>query len=248
MKITAFSYRYAEAVMDAPELQHLKRDIVDVFSAATVPLLPVAKVKVRRRKARKVDAGPRFFCLPVDQTALNLQLDVAMAKRGWEVHPRIVEAGKKGGPQTALKADYRKAKVQVEVQFGNMARWYSDVFKFQLSYSQDVVDAAVLVVPKQWFANLIDENVAYYERVLRELPWAKMSLTLPIWVLGIEPEDDTDIRARYDEAVDLAVQASAAEGKVRVPIGFAQRVAEEAEEDVEDAGDANPPSVAEDPE
>jgi Restriction endonuclease BglII len=68
-----------------------------------------------------------------------------------------------------------------------MARWYTDVFKFQVSYSQDLIDVGVLVVPTQKFANTIDENVAYFERVKRELPYAKMSITLPIWLLGIEP-------------------------------------------------------------
>jgi hypothetical protein len=45
----------------------------------------------------------------------------------------------------------------------------------------------VLVVPMQSFANTIDENVAHYERVVRELPYAKMSITLPIWVIGLSP-------------------------------------------------------------
>jgi hypothetical protein len=43
----------------------------------------------------------------------------------------------------------------------------------------------VLVVPMQDVAKQIDENVAYYERVTRELPHAKMGITLPIWVLGL---------------------------------------------------------------
>ena len=42
-------------------------------------------------------------------------------------------------PNSALRADYRKEfnglHVQAEVQFGNMARWYSDIFKFQAAYS-----------------------------------------------------------------------------------------------------------------
>ncbi|MBI1740109.1 MAG: hypothetical protein HYR57_04415 [Candidatus Koribacter versatilis] len=88
---------------------------------------------------------------------------------------------------TGIKADYKKARVQVEVQFGNMARWYTDVFKFQVSYSLDLIDVGALIVPMQTFANTIDENVAHYERVVRELPYAKMSLTLPIWVVGIAP-------------------------------------------------------------
>jgi hypothetical protein len=86
-----------------------------------------------------------------------------------------------------MKADYKKDRVQVEVQFGNMARWYTDVFKFQVSCSLGLIDVGVLVVPIQDFASTIDENVAYYERVMRELPYAKMSITLPIWVIGIRP-------------------------------------------------------------
>jgi Restriction endonuclease BglII len=68
-----------------------------------------------------------------------------------------------------------------------MSRWTYDVFKFQVSYSLDLIDVGVLVVPMQEFASTIDENVAYYERVMRELPYAKMSITLPIWVIGIRP-------------------------------------------------------------
>jgi len=83
-----------------------------------------------------------------------------------------------------------------------MARWYTDVFKFQLSYSLDHIDVAVLVVPKQKFANLVDENVACFERVVRELPWAKMSLTLPILVIGLEPKDYTPIKECYNKAGD----------------------------------------------
>jgi hypothetical protein len=88
---------------------------------------------------------------------------------------------------TGIKADYKKARVQVEVQLGNMARWYTDVFKFQVSYSLGLIDVGVLVVPMQAFADTIDENIAHYERVVRELPYAKMSITLPIWVVGIAP-------------------------------------------------------------
>ena len=117
-----------------------------------------------------------------DQQALNDLLDAEFEGREWECQPLVTE-----DEVTGIKADYKKARVQVEVQFGNMARWYTDVFKFQVSYSLDRIDVGVLVVPMQEFANTIDENVAYYERVVRELPYAKMSLTLPIWVIGIEP-------------------------------------------------------------
>jgi len=66
-----------------------------------------------------------------------------------------------------------------------MARWYTDVFKFLLSYSADDIEVGVLAVPMQDTAARIDENVVYFERVLRELPHARMGITIPIWVLGL---------------------------------------------------------------
>ncbi len=101
-----------------------------------------------------------------------------------------------------MAADFRKGfsniRVQAEVQFGNMARWYSDVFKFQTAYSQDLIDVGLCIVPMASLARRIDSNIVSFERVLRELPSAKMSLTLPILVVGVEPDEDTavfDLRA-----------------------------------------------------
>ncbi len=37
----------------------------------------------------------------------------------------------------------------------------------------------------QSMAKSIDENVAYYERVVRELPHAKMGITIPILIIGV---------------------------------------------------------------
>ena len=239
MRLELFSYRFADAVLEH-SFPHEYRDVLEVLSAAPVPLLDPAKapgkggVKRRDRGPRKGDLGPRYLFLPVDQVALNRYLDgeFTAEKRAWEHHPLVVEG--EGGPQTGLKADYKKNRVQVEVQFGNMARWYTDVFKFQLAYAQDAIDAAVLVVPTQRFANLIDENVAYFERVRRELPWAKMSLTLPILVLGIEPTDFAAARSCYDAAAATFAAAQKAAGKLIVPVPFAERVVEEPSEEGEE--------------
>jgi len=116
------------------------------------------------------------------QKNMNALLNDEFKKKGWDCQPLVTKDN-----VTGIKADYKKDRVQVEVQFGNMARWYTDVFKFQVSYSLGLIDVGVLVVPMQEFANTIDENIAYYERVVRELPYAKMSITLPIWVVGISP-------------------------------------------------------------
>ena len=66
-------------------------------------------------------------------------------------------------PGVWAAADFRKdcdgLRVQIEVQFGNMARWYSDIFKFQTAYSQDLADIGICVVPMTSLAVRIDSNV-----------------------------------------------------------------------------------------
>ncbi|AVT83637.1 hypothetical protein RPYSC3_47770 [Rhodopseudomonas palustris] len=111
---------------------------------------------------------------------------------GWEYHPFATKI-----PNSNLRADYRKnfngLKVQSEIQFGNMARWYSDVFKFQAAYSESLIDVGVSVVPMNSLATRIDSNVAYFERAMRELPSAQLSITLPILLVGVELDEESTV-------------------------------------------------------
>jgi hypothetical protein len=231
MKLHFYPYRYADAVLEHESFKAAKQEITSVFADLGVPLLNPEEldgrrggVKRRKRKGRRGDPGDRYFFLPVNQKALNRTLDGIFGRLGWDLQPRIVEAKSETGPDTGLKGDYKKGALQVEVQFGNMARWYTDVFKFQLSYSLNRIDAAVLVVPTQRFANLIDENVAYFERVIRELPHAKMSLTIPILVIGVEPDDYQPVRQCYERAASRFLESDQTRASV---IPYDQRIAEE---------------------
>ncbi len=173
MNLTTFSYRFAQEVLSSNAFSGKRDDIIQILTSTAVPRLQEPKVRTR-------DGRTRTFT--TDQLALNNLLNPQFQERGWQLQPPVTQDG-----VTDIKADFKKERVQVEVQFGNMARWYTDVFKFQVSYSLDLIDVGVLVVPVQAFANTIDENIAHYERVIRELPYAKMSLTLPIWVIGLAP-------------------------------------------------------------
>jgi hypothetical protein len=173
VKLTSFSYRFAAEVLNSRAFRRERNDIVEILTDITAPQLKSPKTRPR---------GRRTMVFTTDQQALNDLLDAEFLVREWECQPLVTN-----DEVTGIRADYKRSRVQVEVQFGNMARWYTDVFKFQVSYSLDRIDVGVLVVPTQKFANTIDENVAHYERVVRELPYAKMSLTLPIWVIGIAP-------------------------------------------------------------
>lgn len=234
LRLLLYPYRYADAVLEHSIFKSAYDDFVDILKAAPVPLLDpknpnprTGGVKHRKRKPLKDKRDPRYFFLPVDQKKLNSYFDRALTpEHDWELHPPVVPEGSISGPKTGLEADFKRGKLQVEIQFGNMARWYTDVFKFQLSYSLGAIDVAVLVVPTQKFANFIDENVAYFERVIRELPHAKMSLTLPILVIGVEPMDFRHIEHCYNEAAVTLREHLAKDRKSMQLIPFKDRLAE----------------------
>lgn len=181
MKLDLFSYRFASEVLASPPFRAARDEALDILSS--LPPIPYGQ-----RPWSKKPPNPSSEH-PIEQAAMNAWLEEEFGKMGWEVHPLIIEGSN-------LAADFRKDRIQVEVQFGNMARWTYDVFKFQVSYSQDMIDVGILAVAKAWFCPYINSNVAQYERVIRELPHAKLSITLPILVIGMEPDDPSSLPPR----------------------------------------------------
>lgn len=173
MQYKLFSYRFGQEILESKNFKPLLNEILHILENTEVPKLNPPKTRTRKG---------RTYTFPTDQVTLNKLLEVQFASKKWEVHPDVT-----GDKITNLKADYVKMGVQVEVQFGNMARWYTDVFKFQTSYSLRKIDIGILVVPMLDFANTIDENIADFERVTREIPYAKLSITLPILIIGVCP-------------------------------------------------------------
>lgn len=167
-----YSYRHAEAILTQSFRNEHVEILQSVISAAWVPM---AQPKERKRNGRTVAR------LDIDQIGTNKSVESQFLRFGWSPRRRIVSnAG------SHLVADFNKGAVQVEVQFGNAARWYADVFKFLLSYAANDIEVGVLVVPMRVRALRIDENVVTLERVVRELPHAKMAVTLPVLVLGVD--------------------------------------------------------------
>ena len=167
MEWRTYNYRFAEQIFESQDLQQIKYEILDIVKRA--PVIP-----------RKNPKGN----ITTDQDAMNDWFEKEFTEeREWEPHPFI------GDPEvTKLQADFKKRRVQVEVQFGNIARAIYDIFKMQASYGLDMIDIGVLILPMQDFSETMGDNIAYFQRVARELPLAKMSITLPIWVIGIAPK------------------------------------------------------------
>ena len=178
MKFEIFSYRFAEEILQHEKHVDCWNEIIEAVTKAPVFIFP-GKSKNSR--------------LDVVQQLQNAYFDRKLAiEFGWDFHPIATKI-----PKSNLTADFRKEfnglHVQAEVQFGNMSRWYSDIFKFQAAYSESLTQAAISIVPMQSLATRIDSNVAHFERAKRELPSANLSITLPILLIGVSIESKTKI-------------------------------------------------------
>lgn len=178
MKLKVHSYRFAEEILQHPKHEGVWKEVTDICTGAPLFIWP------NKSKNKKLD---------VVQQLMNVYFDRRFAiDHQWHHHPLATRIAASG-----LRADFRKKfgelSVQVEVQFGNMARWYSDIFKFQTAYSQGLIQAAISVVPMGKLGRRIDSNVAHFERALRELPSAELSITLPILLIGLDIDEQTPI-------------------------------------------------------
>lgn len=171
MRLELYNYRFAQEILESSRHDPAWQELTEVFSKIPVFIFPGKSKKNER--------------LDIVQQVMNTYLDRRLAvDLGWDYHPTATRI-----PDSGLAADFRKTYgdlvVQMEVQFGNMSRWYSDIFKFQTAYSQSLTRVAVSVVPMQEMAVRIDSNIVNFERTKRELPSADLSITLPILMVGL---------------------------------------------------------------
>lgn len=213
MRQITYSYRYAREILQHPDFGTAWNEISQVVDSC--PLFRFANKSANNQN------------LDVSQHVSNAYFDRRFAvDLGWEYHPPATNI-----PNSDLAADFRKQfvghasiTVQAEVQFGNMARWYTDVFKFQAAYSQGLIQLGLLIVPTTALASRIDSNVANYDRVIRELPAANLSITLPILVIGIYPDETTPIVEIHQSAFAGIAQVKQNPNPMRIVNGYLQQI------------------------
>ena len=98
---------------------------------------------------------------------------------------------------------------------GNVASSYRNYFKFQLSFSYGLTDICILIVPSYDLANRIDSGVSNFEKANREIPQAKLSVTVPIYVIGLFDVDDHNNELDVWNVRDLGVSLDVAQNKNR---------------------------------
>jgi hypothetical protein len=89
-------------------------------------------------------------------------------------------------PELTIRYGFRKNQLGVETQFSNVARFYSDIFKLELSYNRENIEAGILILPTKQHANQIGSNLANFERAKDELVHSRPMYTVPLWLIGIK--------------------------------------------------------------
>jgi len=133
----------------------------------------------------KVDEGQSFY---------NRQIERAFSDHEWRREIKAI-------PELDLKCDYRKDRVQVEVEFGNARAYYQDYIKFMLSYFSKQIHLGILVTPTLGFANILCEigkqkalrrgrktysGMMHFEKAFKEFHYLKPLFDMPIVLFGID--------------------------------------------------------------
>ncbi len=211
MFIKTFSYRFAEEILQ--NSKHIEAYDELLLICTNCPL------SVFRGKSK---SQPK---LDVIQQFMNRYFQHAFSKLGWEIEPLATPDSN----EDLLRADFRKSfhkeaeygpiTAQIEVEFGNVASSYRNFFKFQLSFSHGLTDVCVLIVPSQHLCTRIDSGVSNFEKVVREIPSAKLSITVPILVIGLFDVDENGV---FVEEFDLKKEC----GDIDIAKGSSKEFAE----------------------
>jgi hypothetical protein len=152
-----------------------------------------------KRHVRSIGGLKKPFLLPVDQGALNGAIKKQLRAEGWSTEPVASGGLVAGDERLGLRGDFARGKVFVEVEFGNAASFFRDLFKFQVANRAQKGDVGVLLVATDKFARFFDSGVTTFEGAQRAKPYMAIGLQMPVWIIGIEPLSFDSIGARYAE-------------------------------------------------
>jgi hypothetical protein len=186
--------------------------LMGTIGGMSIPLRPVGEFRESgrplspKRHMRQL-AGRRLpFLLPVNQAGLNRELDRSLRSQGWTSQP--IASGSMVGDETplGLRGDFFREGVFVEVEFGNIASLYRDLFKFQVANRARTGQVAVLIAATERFARFFDSGITTFEAASRYLPYLAIGIQMPICFIGIEPDSFDDVGQRYEELRALCVE------------------------------------------
>lgn len=210
MNLKIFSYRFAQEILQHNNYNHIFSEIISICKSCP---LPVYKDKSEKQKSKDViqQIINTYFKIKFNQFNWELEPFASSVQKDDKLRADFKKTFQKNkfkkfkfnknflkesklkdldNQKILLQNSNEKVKLQIEVEMGNAASYYRDYFKFQLSYNESLIDIGVLIVPTSKLASRIDSGLGNFEKVIREIPSANLSFTLPILVIGL---DDTNV-------------------------------------------------------
>jgi len=204
MRMRVESHRCASDVLEA-RFQVEWDEVRDVLGSLQVPLRPAGpytrdgRPKTPKRQMRKFGGHRSNVLLPIDQSAMNERIDAALVHLGWTRQPWIL-VDRDGQPiDTHLRGDFEKNGVFVEIEFGNVASLYRDLFKFHIAGTSGAAEVGIIVVATAQLAAFFDQGQATWEQATGLLPYMRAGLQLPTAIVGLDVNDWAPVEARYGE-------------------------------------------------
>jgi hypothetical protein len=208
MRTRVESHRFAETVLEGT-FRDEWQELLEVLGTLDVPLRPAGpytrtgRPKSPKRQSRTFGGRSASVLLPVDQSAMNAQIDAGLVAWGWHRQPWIL-VDQDGKPiDTHLRGDFEKNGVFVEVEFGNVASLYRDLFKFHIAGTSGAAEVGVIIVATAQLAAFFDQGQATWEQATSLLPYMRAGLQLPTAIVGVDVNDWSEIESRYGQMLAL---------------------------------------------
>jgi hypothetical protein len=208
MRTHVQSHQFAETVLEG-QFRDEWEQLLDVIGTLEVPLRPlgpysrIGRPKSPKRQSREIRGRTAAALMPVDQATMNRRIRDALPERGWTPEPYIL-IDREGRPiDTRLRGDFEKSGVFVEVEFGNVASFYRDLFKFHIAGTTGAAQVGVIIVATDALARLFDQGQARFEQAVSLLPYMRAGVQLPTAIVGIDVNDWAPVRTRYEEMQSL---------------------------------------------
>jgi hypothetical protein len=208
MRMRVESHRHAEVILEGRFFEEWQ-EVRDVLGMLDVPLRPAGpytrtgRPKTPKRQRRDYAGRSDNILLPVHQSEMNRRIDAALIAHGWKRQPWVL-VDERGDPvDTRLRGDFEKNAVFVEVEFGNVASLYRDLFKFHIAGTSGAAEIGIVVVPTAELATFMDQGQATWETATALLPYMRHGVQLPTAIVGLDVNDWSPVEARYNEMLEV---------------------------------------------
>ena len=141
--------------------------------------LEAIKKKECNKEVRALVDAPEIGMARGNARRINDVVKMRLSNAGWALGVCVNSRFK-------LDINGMKNRVGLMIQTGNITRAFYDLMKFEVMHKNNLIDAAVLIVPTSGAARALGSNIANFTRVTNELELFQHIITVPCLILGID--------------------------------------------------------------